>query len=570
MFIVKKEVAGKEYYYLRGSRRVGGKVKAVNVAYLGKNRKEAEKKAEEIEKNLGKVANEVKKMKETKETREAKGKEAKSLGHNKELNIDELANFCKREGFVFRSSDIYGGFAGFWDFGPLGAELFNNIKKEWWDYFVRQKNNMVGIESSIISHPRTWKASGHIANFSDLAVVCKKCGFSTKIDKGEAGKVGCEKCDGEYDVKGEFSLMFKTRVGALDAVDAYLRGETAQGMFMDFKLVQQTSRKQLPFGIAQIGRCFRNEIAPRDFLFRSREFHIGEFEFFINPEEKKCDLLEQRHLNLKLRLLDAETQQEGGEELRKTTIGKMLEDKKLEEWHAYWLAEQILWFRSIGLEKIAVREHKKEELSHYSSATFDIDYEYSFGSKEVAGIANRLQYDLTQHARESGEKFEVFDEKYKNKVVPKVIEPTFGMERIFLAVLTNAYHFDAARQNVVLKIPAKLAPVKAAVFPIIKKPEYEKIAEEIIADLRKEWNIAYDNSGSIGRRYARNDEIGTPMCITVDEETPKDKSVTIRERDTTKQIRVRIAGLKEIIKKVIGGEDLLKLGKIVETRVKEE
>lgn len=485
------------------------------------------------------------------------------------ITVEELANFCKAEGFVFKSSEIYGGFSGFWDFGPLGVELFNNIKKDWWNYFIQQKENMVGIEASIISNPKTWVASGHVANFGDVAVYCPKCKISTKIDKSEVGKVKCEKCNGEYEIKGEFSLMFKTRVGALDSVDAYLRGETAQGMFLDFKNVQQTSRKNLPFGIGQIGRCFRNEIAPRDFLFRSREFHIGEFEFFINPEENKCDLLEKKHLDLKLKLLDEETQLAGNTTLKETTVGEMLKKKKMEEWHAYWLAEQILWFYGLGLKEIKIREHRKDELSHYSSATFDIDYEYPFGSKEVAGNANRGQYDLTQHMKASGEKMEVYDEKYKNKLIPKVIEPTFGMERVFLALLTKAYYFDEKRQTVVLKLPPRISPVKAAVFPIIKKEEYENIATDVVSDLRKEWNIVYDKSGSIGRRYSRNDEIGTPMCITIDEDTPKDKSVTIRDRDTTKQVRVKISELRDVVRKVVEGGDLLKLGKLVETRVKE-
>jgi len=491
------------------------------------------------------------------------------MENKSKISVEELANFCKAEGFVFRSSDIYGGYSGFWDFGPMGVELFNNIKKDWWNYFIHQKENMVGIEASIISHPKTWVASGHVANFGDVAVYCPKCKLSTKLDKSEVGKVKCDKCNGEYEVKGEFSLMFKTKVGALDATEAYLRGETAQGMFLDFKNVQQTSRKNLPFGIAQIGRCFRNEIAPRDFLFRSREFHIGEFEFFINPEEMKCDLLEKKHLDLKFKLLDAETQVAGKNTLKETTIGEMLKEKKMEEWHAYWLAEQILWYYSLGLVEIKIREHRKDELSHYSSATFDVDYEYPFGSKELGGNANRGQYDLTQHMKASGEKMEVYDEKYKNKLIPKVIEPTFGMERVFLALLTKAYNFDEKRQNVVLKLPPRISPVKAAVFPIMKDEKYEKISLEIVSDLRKEWNIVYDKSGSIGRRYSRNDEIGTPMCITIDEETPKDKSVTIRDRDTTKQVRVKISELREVVRKVVEGEDVLKFGKPVETRVKE-
>ncbi|MDD5192944.1 MAG: glycine--tRNA ligase [Candidatus Nanoarchaeia archaeon] len=325
------------------------------------------------------------------------GNQVKTM-ENKQLTIDELANFCKEKGFVFRSSDIYGGMAGFWDFGPLGVELFNNIKKNWWDFFVKSRENMVGMEASIISNPKVWEASGHVANFNDISVKCKRCKKSSKIDEKDLGKLKCE-CGGEYENMGKFNLMFKTRVGTIDAEDAYLRGETAQGMFTDFKLVQQTSRMQLPFGIAQIGRCFRNEIAPRDFLFRSREFHIGEFEFFINPEETRCELLTDIHKEVKVRLLDAETQKKGKEELRETSIGNMIKEKRLDEWHAFWLAEQVLWFNSIGLLEIKIREHTKDELSHYSSATFDIDYEYVFGSKEIAGIANRGQYDLKQHEK---------------------------------------------------------------------------------------------------------------------------------------------------------------------------
>ncbi len=537
MFIVKQKVKGHDYYYARESSRVDGKVVSKSVAYLGKTRKDAEEKFKKLQ--GGEIKMEEKK---------ADIDEEKSR-----ISVEELAVFCKQKGFIFRSSDIYGGFAGFWDFGPLGVELFNNIKSEWWNFFVRQKENVVGMDASVISHPRTWKASGHIENFNDVAVICKKCKKATKIDKSEVGKVKCE-CGGEYDVKGEFSLMFKTKVGALDAEDAYLRGETAQGMFMDFKLIQQTSRKNLPFGIAQIGRCFRNEIAPRDFLFRSREFHIGEFEFFINPEELKCEILDEKHLKVKIKFLDAETHEKGDSVLKEVVIGNLLERKKLDEWHAYWLAEQVLWFESLGLNEIKVREHTKGELSHYSSATFDIDYEYPFGSKEVAGIANRGQYDLGQHEKESGESMEIFDEKYGKKVLPRVIEPTFGMGRVFLAALTKAYVYDKSRGNVVLKLNPGLAPIKAAIFPIVKSEEFEKIAKEVFEILNDEWNVVYDKSGSIGRRYARNDEIGTPFCITIDGDSKKKKDVTIRDRDTTKQIRVKISELKETLRKLISGK----------------
>lgn len=489
------------------------------------------------------------------------------------LTIEDIATFCKRKGFVFKSSEIYGGLSGFWDFGPFGIELFNNIKQNWWNYFIHQKDNMIGMEASIISHPRTWKASGHIENFNvnDYLAACLKCKKSTKIDKPDLRKIKCS-CGGEYDWdKAKIvEQMFKTKIGS-DQFEAYLRGETAQGMFMDFKLVQETARMKLPFGIAQVGRCFRNEIAPRDFLFRSREFHIGELEFFIHPEETKCNLIAKEHLNLKLKLLDAKTQEKDNDTLTETTIGKMLKEKKLDEWHAYWLAEQILWFNSIGLTKIKVREHMKSELSHYSSATFDLDYEYPFGSMEFAGIANRGQYDLNQHIKESGEKLEVFDEETKKNVIPRVIEPTFGMERVFLAAIVNAYTFDEKRQNIVLKLHPKLAPIKAAIFPIIKKPEYEGIAKEIVSDLRKEFNVIYDQSGSVGRRYSRNDELATPYCITVDEDSPKNKDITIRNRDTTKQIRVKISELRETIRKLINQEiEFEKAGKLVETRVKEQ
>ena len=559
-FIVKKKIHSRGYYYLNENRRVDGKVKTKTLAYLGKSKKEAERKAKEIlDKRSKLVKKEIKKdFLDKKEVVELSG-----IKKPTEISIEELAAFCKRKGFVFRSSEIYGGFAGFWDFGPLGAELFKNIKDDFWRFFVTERNDMVGIEASIISHPQTWKASGHLESFSDVAVICKKCNNSTKLDKSELGKVKCEKCGGDYEVQGEFNLLFKTNVGALEANEAYLRGETAQAMFMDFRLIQETSRKQLPFGIAQIGRCFRNEIAPRDFLFRSREFTIGEFEFFIHPEEKNSKLFDNDHKNVKLRLTDAQTQEKGKETLRETTIGEMVGENKLDEWHAYWLAEQLIWFERLGLkEKIKVREHMKSELSHYSSATFDIDYEYPFGSKELAGNANRGQYDLTQHIKESKENLEIFDEKTKKKIIPRVIEPTFGMERVFLALLTRGYEYDKARDNVVLKLPPFLAPVKAAVFPIVKGLKFEKIAEKIVKNLKQEFNVLYDKSGSIGRRYSRNDEIGTPFCITIDGDSLKKEDVTIRERDTRKQIRVKISNIKETLRGIINGEVLFdKAGK---------
>ena len=478
------------------------------------------------------------------------------------LSIEDITTFCKRKGFVFRSSEIYGGFSGFWDYGPYGVELFQNLKKDFWKHFVHMKHNMAGIEASVISHPRTWKASGHLANFSDVAVINKKTKQAMKVDKSEVKKFLAENKD--WEEQGEFNLMFKTNVGALNPTEAYMRGETAQGMFMDFKLVSETSRKKLPFGILQIGRCFRNEIAPRDFIFRSREFTIGEFEFFINPEEKTCPLFDKEHKNVKLRLLDAETQEAGKEDLRNTNIGSMVKEGKLDEWHAYWLAEQLMWFKHIGLTKIKVREHMKSELSHYSSATFDMDYEFPFGSKEIAGNANRGQYDLTQHINESKQKLEIFDESSKKNVVPRVIEPTFGMDRIFLALICEAYYHDKKRDNIILKLPATLAPFQAAVFPLVSKGKSLDLANQVHKELSEDFNVAFDDSGSIGKRYARNDEIGTPYCITIDETSLKDKAATIRDRNTTKQIRVKINVLNETVRNLVLGKVVFeKAGKLV-------
>jgi glycyl-tRNA synthetase len=571
MYIVKQNINGRDYFYIRKSVRNGDKVLSKLVCYGGKTREDAERKLDKLQNG------EVLMEKDFTPT---------------SITIEELANFCKTKGFIFRSSDIYGGISGFWDFGPLGVEMFGNLKQNWWNFFVRQRENMEGIEASVISHPRTWKASGHLDSFNDMMIYCEKNKKWFRVDHliEEVLKINIEgkkeeeileiikKDSDKFKGKGyilgnelkKLNLMFATNIGPVqdESSTAYLRGETAQGMFLDFKLVQQTSRQKLPFGIAQIGRCFRNEIAPRDFLFRSREFHIGEFEFFIHPDEKKCDLLNNSHIDLEFNFLDEETQQKGSDELKIVKMSELLEKNKIGEWHAYWLAEQIKWFYSLNLKEIKIREHTKEELSHYSSATFDIDYEYPFGSKEVAGNANRGQYDLTQHQNESKESMEIFDESTKSKVVPRVIEPTFGMERVFLALLTKSYFFDESRGNVVLKLPAKISPVKAAVFPIIKSEEYENICKEILDDLRKNWNVVYDKSGSIGRRYARNDEIGTPLCITIDEFSISEKTVTIRDRDSTEQVRVKIKDLKEILEKVIDGKSVLEFGKKVETRKK--
>lgn len=497
------------------------------------------------------------------------------------LDIESMTVFCKKKGFVYPSSEIYGCLSGFWDFGPLGVELFNNVKQSFWRFFVQSRENMVGMEASIISHPRTWKASGHLDNFGDLALACSKCRQKLRADHFIDEKLGinvegkkaeevnliieknnlkCPKCGGLFEQLKKCNLLFETTVGPVEdkSAVAYLRGETAQGIFLDFKVITDTGRVKLPFGIVQIGRCFRNEISPRDFLFRSREFNIGEFEFFIHPDEKICPLLAQNHRNLKIPLLSAEAQQKGAkkiamEEMALVSIGGMIKSNKLDEWHGFWLAEQISWLLSLGLkiEHLKIREHTKTELSHYSSATFDIDYLYPFGSKEVAGIANRGQYDLNQHMKESGKDLSIFDEASSKKVIPRVIEPTFGMERVFLAVLCEAYTDDKERGNVVLRIHPKLAPIKVAVLPLVNKLEEE--SRNVFLGLKDEFACQFDRSGSIGRRYARADEIGIPYCITVDFDTLTEKTVTVRDRDTTQQIRVPIAGLRTILGELVSG-----------------
>jgi len=487
------------------------------------------------------------------------------------LTTTDLATFCKKKGFVYQSSEIYGGMSGFWDYGPLGVELFNNLKASWWKQFVKDKENMVGLDASIICHPQVWKASGHLDCFGDLVLTCSKCKSKLRADHFIEDEVDmnvegcqineinqliedkglkCPKCKSNFEELKDFNLLFETSVGAEEGKKsvAYLRGETAQGMFTNFKIITETTRQKLPFGVAQVGKCFRNEISPRDFMFRSREFTIAEFEFFIHPDEKKCDKLTKAHKDLKLMFLDAEAQDKGNKTLRETSVNELLKKKKLDEWHAYWLAEQMMWYYSIGLTptNMKVREHTKTELSHYSSATFDIDYNFPFGSKEIAGNANRGQYDLNQHIKESKQKLGYFDEESKQRIVPRVIEPTFGMDRALLAVMVEAYNDDKKRGNIVLKLPKRLAPTYCAVFPLVKKDEkLVAKAKAIFDELKTCYPCFYDETGSVGRRYARADEIGIPYCITVDNETLEKGLVTVRDRDTTKQEKIKVEELRQ-------------------------
>ena len=547
-FIGKKIIRGNKYYYLNENKRVDGKVKTKTLAYLGKSKKDAEVKAKEI---LGKVSEKL------------KDKINFSKAEKRDISIEELAAFCKRRGFIYQSGEIYGGLAGFWDFGPLGSELKNNLKREWWKYHVYGRDDIVGIDGSIITHPKVWEASGHVGNFSDVFVVCKKCKKAGKVDRNELGKVKCDNCGGDYDEKTakDFELMFKTTVGESDKV--YLRPETAQLIFINFKSVYENSRMKLPFGIAQIGKSFRNEIAPRDFLFRSREFEQMEIEYFIKPGQGcpyeipdaevlvySADLQEKEKEPTKMKIQDA---------LNKKIIKK--------DWHAYWLAIELNWFKNLGADtnKFRIRQHLKDEKSHYAIDTWDLEYKFPFGWRELEGIADRGNYDLSQHEKFSKKELSVFDEETKEKILPHVVcEPSLGVERAFLVFMFDSYYYNSQRDNVILKINPKLAPIKAAVFPIVKKPEFEKFAKVVLKNLQKEWNVVYDKSGSIGRRYARNDEVGTPFCITIDGDSIKNSDVTIRDRDSARQIRVKISKLEEVLRNLINGKvDFSKAGKLI-------
>ena len=554
-FIVKKKIHDKEYYYLNENKRVDGKVKTKTLAYLGKNKKEAERKAKELLSNTIKKSNQ-----KIPKVLAFESKEEKSAEKPTNISIEELAAFCKRKGFVYPSAEIYGGLAGFWDFGHLGTELKNNIKKEWWKFHVMQREDIVGIDGSIITNPKVWEASGHVDSFIDVFVVDKKTKEKFKVDRFEAEKY---KGDTRFEVKGEFNPMFTTNVGPIvsDSIKSYLRPETAQLIFLNFKAVYENARLKLPCGIAQIGKAFRNEIAPRDFLFRAREFEQMEIEYFIK-KDMKCpyEIPEEEVL-----VYSAEAQEQNKDPVVMKIKHALEKGVIKKDWHAYWLATELNWFLGLGANKdnFRIRQHLKNELSHYSSDTWDLEYKFPFGWKEIEGIADRGNFDLSQHEKFSGKDLKVFDEESKEKITPEVIcEPSLGIERAFLVFMLDSYHYDKERENIVLRMHPKLAPVKAAVFPIVKGFKFEKIAEKIVKDLKQEFNVLYDKTGSIGRRYARNDEIGTPFCITIDGDSLKNGSVTIRDRDTKKQIRVKISDLKETIKKLInGGISFNKAGK---------
>lgn len=506
------------------------------------------------------------------------------------LTIEEMAAFCKRKGFVYPGSEIYGGIAGFYDFGHLGAELKSNIKKEWWKTFVQQRDDIVGIDGSIITNPMVWKASGHADGFTDVLVDCKKCGSRFRADqliedklKTETHgmpldeisrilkekKLKCLKCGSELGEPKQFNLMFSTNIGPVESGNsaAFLRPETAQVIFADFRLVQENARLKLPFGIAQVGKAFRNEISPRDFLFRMREFELMEIEYFVHPEKKdECSYADEV-LDYGLNVLSADMQNKN-KAMEKMTIKECLSKKIIKtQWHAYWLVQMHKWFVDLGADAshFRIRQHVKEELSHYALDTWDLEYEFPFGWKELQGFANRTDFDLKQHITHSKSDLSIFDEETKKKILPHVIcEPAQGVERAFLVFMFDAYHYDKSRENVVLKLHPKLAPIKIGIFPLVSnKADIVKKARSVYDELKMEWACTFDVSGSIGRRYARADETGIYASVTIDFESLEDESATVRSRDTTEQVRVKIKDLKDALKRFMEGEKLGKLGKVV-------
>ena len=433
-----------------------------------------------------------------------------------ELQFETLVSLCKRRGFVFPGSEIYGGIGGFWDYGPLGVEMKNNIKRAWWQAMVQERDDVVGIDAAVIMNPRVWEASGHVATFTDPMIDCRNCKKRFRADHVE-GEV-CPACGatGQFTEARPFNLMFRTFVGPVadTANEVYLRPETAQAMFVNFDNVVTSMRRKLPFGIAQIGRTFRNEITPGNFIFRDREFEVMEIEYFCKPDEA-------------------------------------------DRWHEHWLEERLSWFKRLGLrqENLRVRPHSQEELSHYSKATYDIEYNYaSLGWSELEGIANRTDFDLKAHAQHSGKSLSYFDEETNEHIVPYVIEPALGVDRTFLALLYDAYVEEEVRgeQRVVLRLHPTIAPVKVALLPLSRNEKLSPLAREVHARLRPHFMTQFDDAQSIGRRYRRQDEIGTPCCVTIDFESLDDHAVTIRERDSMAQTRVSIEELVEALRQKLG------------------
>jgi glycyl-tRNA synthetase len=433
------------------------------------------------------------------------------------VTMDKIVALCKRRGLIFPASEIYGGIANTYDYGHYGVLLKRNVIDAWWQAMIGDRTDIVALDSAIIQHPKTWEASGHLAGFTDPLVDCKTCGQRFRAD--HLGELSCgrkpskhpgETPECDLTEAREFNLMFETTIGPVKEVGAtvYLRPETAQGIFLDFKTVLGFARKKPPFGIAQVGKSFRNEITPGNFIFRTLEFEQMEMEFFVAPDEAQ-------------------------------------------QWHEHWLEERLNWYVRLGIrpDHLKLRPHDADELSHYSSATSDVEYLYPIGWSELEGIANRGDFDLTQHAQHSGEKLEYFDTASGERYVPHVIEPAAGVGRTVLAVLCDAYDEEevAGEQRTVLKLHPRLAPIKVAVLPLVRKDGQPELAHEVFELLRGQLQAEYDEGGSIGKRYRRQDEIGTPFCVTIDHQSLEDRTVTVRDRDTLDQERVAVDDLPAVL-----------------------
>jgi glycyl-tRNA synthetase len=431
--------------------------------------------------------------------------------------MDKIVALSKRRGFIFPSSEIYGGIGSTYDFGHYGVLLKSNVKNEWWRAMLQERDDIVALDSAILQHPRVWEASGHLAGFTDPLVDCRTCGQRFRAD--HLGELACGRTPSKHPGETpecdltearDFNLMFETTVGPVkeSGSTAYLRPETAQGIFINFKNVLQFSRKKPPFGIAQVGKSFRNEITPGNFIFRTREFEQMEMEFFVPPAEAP-------------------------------------------RWYEYWKQARLEWYEDLGLrpDHLRLREHDPDELSHYSSGTADVEYLFPIGWSELEGIANRGDFDLTQHTQYSGEKLEYFDQGTGERYVPHVIEPAAGADRATLAFMVDAYDEEevAGEQRTVLKLHPRLAPVKVAVLPLVRKDGQPELAREVERALRPHMQVEYDEGGSIGRRYRRQDEIGTPWCVTIDHQSLEDSTVTVRDRDTLEQERVAIDELRGLL-----------------------
>jgi glycyl-tRNA synthetase len=427
--------------------------------------------------------------------------------------LDKVTNLAKRRGFIFQSAEIYGGFRSTYDYGPLGVNLLRNVKQAWWRAMVQTRVDIVGLDTAILGPPAIWAASGHLETFTDPLVDCLKCKERWREDKIDGV---CPNCGStQFTAPRAFNLMFKTQAGPVEGEGstAYLRPETAQGIFTNFANVLSTVRKKPPFGIAQIGKSFRNEITPQNFVFRTREFEQMEMEYFVPPADA-------------------------------------------EEWYRYWIATRLAWYVDLGIPEVMLRlhEHAKEDLSHYSKGTTDVEFFFPWGFDELEGIANRGDYDLTQHTTHSGVALDYFDQSTNERYTPYVIEPAAGATRAMMAFLLSAYHEDVVEgeTRTVLRLDWRLAPYQVAVLPLSKKPDLESVSGEVLRILQPHYMCDYDVTQSIGRRYRRQDEVGTPFCITIDFDTLSDRAVTVRDRDTTAQVRVPIEGLLTHLRDVTG------------------